>query len=156
MRFSVNRWLTGLSIVLGVVVFSSTPALAQDAGIRGGISIDPDQFYFGGHLETSPLVERLHFRPNVEVGIGDDLTLIAANMEFVYKFSRSRGLNLYAGGGPALNIFMVDSPGDNDAETEAGFNVLVGAETPKGLFFEFKMGLIDSPDIKFGVGYTWR
>ena len=156
MRFSVNRWVTGLSFLLGVVLFSSTPALAQDAGIRGGISIDPDQFYFGGHLETSPLVDRLYFRPNVEVGIGDDLTLIAANMEFVYKFSRSRGLNLYAGAGPALNIFMVDSPGDNDAETEAGFNILVGAETPKGLFFEFKIGAIDSPDFKFGVGYTWR
>ena len=156
MRFSVKRWLTGLSILLGVVLFSATPAVAQDAGIRGGISIDPDQFYFGGHLETGPLVERLHFRPNVEVGIGDDLTLIGANMEFVYKFTRSRGLNLYAGGGPALNIFMFDGPGDNDAETEAGFNVLVGAETPRGLFFEFKLGLIDSPDLKFGVGYTWR
>ena len=156
MRFSVNRFLTGLSILLGVVLFSATPALAQDPGLRGGISIDPDQFYFGGHLETGPLVERLHFRPNVEVGIGDDLTLIAANMEFVYKFTRSRGLNLYAGGGPALNIFMFDGPGDNDAETEAGFNVLVGAETPRGWFFEAKFGLIDSPDLKFGVGYTWR
>ena len=156
MRFSVKRFLAGLSILLGVVVFSSTPALAQDGGIRGGISIDPDQFYFGGHLETAPLVDRLYFRPNVEVGIGDDLTLIGANMEFVYKFSRSRGLNLYAGAGPALNIFMFDGPGDNDAETEAGFNILVGAETPKGLFFEFKIGAIDSPDFKFGVGYTWR
>ena len=156
MRFSVKRFLAGLSILLGVVSFSATPALAQDGGIRGGISIDPDQFYFGGHLETSPLVDRLYFRPNVEVGIGDDLTLIAANMEFVYKFSRNRGLNLYAGAGPALNIFMFDGPGDNDAETEAGFNILVGAETPGGLFFEFKMGAIDSPDFKFGVGYTWR
>lgn len=156
MRLSVKRWVTGLSFLLGVVLISATPALAQDGGIRGGISIDPDQFYFGGHLETGPLVERLHFRPNVEVGIGDDLTLIGANMEFVYKFTRSRGLNLYAGGGPALNIFMFDGAGDNDSETEAGFNVLVGAETPRGLFFEFKMGLIDSPDLKFGVGYTWR
>jgi hypothetical protein len=154
MRVSVNRWLTGLSFLLGVVLFSSTPALAQDAGIRGGISVDPDQFYFGGHLETSPLVDRLYFRPNLEVGIGDDLTLIAANMEFVYKFTRSRGLNLYAGAGPALNIFMFDE--SDDAETEAGFNILVGAETPKGLFFEFKIGTIDSPDFKFGVGYTWR
>ena len=154
MRVSVNRWLTGLSFLLGVVLFSSTPALAQDPGIRGGISIDPDQFYFGGHLETSPLVDRLYFRPNLEVGIGDELTLIGANMEFVYKFTRNRGLNLYAGAGPALNIFMFDE--SDDAETEAGFNILVGAETPKGLFFEFKIGAIDSPDFKFGVGYTWR
>lgn len=153
MRHFVTRCLTGLSFLLGVVLFSSTPALAQDGGIRGGISIDPDQFYFGGHLETSALVNRVHFRPNVEVGIGDDLTLIAANMEFVYKFSNSRPWNLYAGGGPALNIFMVD---DVDSETEAGFNALVGLESSKGLFFEFKLGMVDSPDFKFGVGYTWR
>jgi hypothetical protein len=156
MGFRVNRWLTGLSFLLGVVVFSATPAVAQDGGIRGGISVDPDQFYFGGHLETSPLIDRLYFRPNVEVGFGDDMTLIGANMEFVYKFSTNRSLNLYAGGGPALNIFMFEGDGDDDSETEAGMNVLVGAETSRGLFFEFKIGFIDSPDFKFGVGYTWR
>jgi hypothetical protein len=153
MRHSANGWLTGLSLLLGVVLFSSTPALAQDGGIRGGISVDPDQFYFGGHLETSPLVDRLYFRPNVEVGVGDDLMLIAANMEFVYKFTTRRAWNLYAGAGPALNIYMVD---DVDAETDAGFNVMVGVEQSRGLFFEFKIGAIDSPDFKFGVGYTWR
>ena len=156
MSHFVTRWVTGLSFFLALVVFSATPAMAQDPGIRGGISLDPDQFYFGGHLETSPLVDRLHFRPNVEVGIGDDLTLIAANMEFVYKFTARRAWNFYAGGGPALNIFMFDGAGDNDSETEAGFNVLAGAESSGGLFFEFKLGLIDSPELKFGVGYTWR
>ena len=114
-------------------------------------------FYFGGHLETRPLVERLYFRPNVEVGLGDDLTLIAANMEFVYKFSISRAWELYAGGGPALNVFMFDGDGDDDSQTEAGLNFLVGVEQANGLFFEFKIGVIDdSPDLKFGVGYTWR
>src|SRR4029450_7206222 len=108
-----------------------TPAVAQDAGIRGGISVDPDQFYVGGHLETPPLVDRLYFRPNLEVGFGDDLTLIAANMEFVYKFSRNRAMNLYAGAGPALNIFLTDGDGDN-SDTEAGFNFLVGMETNRG------------------------
>lgn len=156
MRHCVTRWVTGLSFLLGLVLFSATPAAAQDPGIRGGISIDPDQFYFGGHVETAPLVDRLHFRPNVEIGFGDDLTLIGANMEFVYKFSTGRDVNLYAGAGPALNIFMFDGGGDNDTETEAGFNVLAGIETRRGLFFEFKLGMIDSPELKFGVGYTWR
>lgn len=156
MRHCVNRWLTGLSFFLGVVIFSSTPALAQDGGIRGGISVDPDQFYFGGHLETSPLIDHLHFRPNVEIGIGDDLTLIGANMEFVYKFTTRRPWNLYAGGGPTLNIYMFDGDGDDDSETEAGLNILVGVEQRNGLFFEFKIGAVDSPDFKFGVGYTWR
>jgi hypothetical protein len=153
MKCFVTRWVAGVSFLLGLVLFSPALASAQDGGIRGGISVDPDQFYFGGHLETSPLIDRLHFRPNVEVGVGDDLTLIAANMEFVYKFSTRRDWNLYAGGGPALNIYMVD---DRDSETDAGVNVLVGVEQSKGLFFEFKLGLIDSPDFKFGVGYTWR
>jgi hypothetical protein len=156
MNAFVTRWVTGVSLLLGLVLFSSAPALAQNGGIRGGISVDPDQFYFGGHLETSPLVDRVYFRPNVEVGIGDDLTLIAANMEFVYKFSTRRPWNIYAGAGPALNIYMFDRPGDDDAETEAGFNVLAGVESARGLFFEFKVGAIDSPDFKFGVGYTWR
>jgi hypothetical protein len=35
-------------------------------------------------------------------------------------------------------------------------NLLVGVEAPRGLFFEFKVGVIDSPDFKFGVGWTFR
>jgi hypothetical protein len=153
MRQFVTSWVTGLSFLLGLVVFSSAPAFAQDGGIRGGISVDPDQFYFGGHLETSPLIDRLYFRPNVEVGFGDNLTLIAANMEFVYKFTTRRPWNIYAGGGPALNILI---PEGGDSDTDAGLNLLVGVEQARGLFFEFKLGAIDSPDFKFGVGYTWR
>ena len=153
MRLVMSRLTTVLSLIATMTLFSAAPVLAQDAGIRGGISVDPDQFYFGGHIETSPLVDRLHFRPNVEVGIGDDLMLIAANMEFVYKFSRRSGWGIYAGAGPALNVYMVD---EGDSEMDAGFNVLVGAESSRGLFFEFKIGAIDSPDFKFGVGYTWR
>ena len=141
--------------VAGAVTIAAPPASAQqlEVGARAGVSVDPDQFYFGAHLETSPLIDHLYFRPNVEVGFGDDLVLIGANMEFVYKFTNSRPWNLYAGGGPALNIFMVD---EGDSNTDAGFNVLVGAESSRGLFFEFKIGTIDSPDFKFGVGYTWR
>ena len=115
--------------------------------------MDPDQFYFGGHVETSALVDRLHFRPNVEVGFGDDLTLITANMDFVYKFLTGRnGWGLYAGGGPALNVYMLD----DDSNSEAGLNFLVGVYQAKGLFFEFKVGVMDSPDFKFGVGWTFR
>jgi hypothetical protein len=45
---------------------------------------------------------------------------------------------------------------DNDSEAEGGLNFVFGAETRRGLFFEMKVGVIDSPDLKFGVGYTWR
>lgn len=154
MSHAVTRSITRLSFLLGALFLLTVPAAAQDAGLRAGLSVDPDQFYFGGHLETSPLVDRIHFRPNVEVGFGDDLTLIGANMEFVYKFPNRRDWGLFAGGGPALNVYMFDNV--DDSETDAGLNLLLGVENSRGLFFEFKMGLIDSPDFKFGVGWTFR
>jgi len=154
MSHAVTRSITRLSFLLGALFFLTIPAAAQDAGLRAGLSVDPDQFYFGGHIETSPLVDRIHFRPNVEVGFGDDLTLIGANMEFVYKFPNRRDWGLFAGGGPALNVYMFDNV--DDSETDAGLNLLLGVENSRGLFFEFKMGLIDSPDFKFGVGWTFR
>ena len=153
MRLVMIRFVTVVSFLAAMTLLPAAPVLAQDAGVRGGLTVNPDQFYFGGHIETSPLVDRLYFRPNVELGIGEDLMLIAANMEFVYKFLNRSGWGLYAGGGPALNVYMID---DGDSDTEAGFNVVVGAESSRGLFFEFKIGAIDSPDFKFGVGYTWR
>ncbi|MEP6782066.1 MAG: hypothetical protein ABI983_00265 [Acidobacteriota bacterium] len=154
MRIRVTKWVGGVSFLLGLVLFSPAPAFAQHGGIRGGISVNPDQIYFGGHLETSPLIDRLYFRPNVEVGFGDKVTLIGANMEFVYKFTSRRPWNVYAGGGPALNITMTD--GEDGSKTNAGLNLLVGVEQAKGLFFEFKIGVVDSPDFKFGVGWTFR
>ena len=123
-------------------------------GVRAGLSLDPDQFYLGGHIETAPLVERLVFRPNVEVGFGDDVMLAAFNFEFVWMFPRRRSpWGCYAGGGPASNLYLFDGPGD---ETVGGFNFVAGVENRKGLFFEFKFGVADSPDFKFGVGFTFR
>ena len=154
MRLVMTRFVTVFSFLVMMTALSAMPAQAQDAGIRGGVSLDPDQFYFGGHIETSPLVDRLTFRPNVEIGFGEDIMLIAATMEFAYKFPRRGGWGFYAGGGPALNVYTFDDV--DDSQTEAGVNFMIGVESSRGLFFEFKAGVLDSPDFKFGVGYTWR
>ena len=131
----------------------ASPAQAQvSPGVQAGVSINPDQFFFGGHVETSPLVDRVRFRPGVDIGIGEDLTLVAVNLDFTYFFTANRPWNPYAGGGPAINVFNFD--GGTDAE--AGFNFLIGAKSRTGLFVEMKLGVMDSPDVKFGVGYTFR
>lgn len=150
----VSFFLACLSILPGL----PAPAAAQGPGIRGGISINPDQVYFGGHFESAPLVDRLSFRPNLEVGVGDNRTVVGVNMEFVYKFPRRRGWRLYLGGGPAVNFTTVDGGGNRSdgTSTDGGLNFLVGAEQARGLFFEMKVGAIDSPDVKFGVGFTFR
>ena len=139
---------------LVVFLFSAqaAPAVAQTVGVRAGVSIDPEQFYFGGHAETPPLVDRLHFRPNLEIGVGDDRTITALNVEFAYLFPSPEAWSVYAGAGPALNV--IARAGDTDSE--AGFNVLVGVAHEDGLFGEVKVGTFDSPRLKFGVGYAFR
>ena len=160
MTGSASAKTTLVKFVLTVGLLMGLPGLAaaQGPGVRGGVSIDPDQFYVGAHYETSALVDRLHFRPNVEAGFGDDLRLVSLNFEFAYKFPRRNGWQLYAGGGPAINLYSLDrGPGnDRDTNSESGLNVMIGVEQASGLFFEFKIGAIDSPDMKFGVGWTFR
>jgi hypothetical protein len=146
---SVSTFLAGLALLL-----LPSLAAAQGPGVRGGVSVDPDQFYFGGHYETTPLIDRLRFKPNIEIGIGDDLTHVGVNFEFVYKYSVNNAWSLYAGAGPAINFYSFDDV--DDGQTEPGLNILFGAEAASGLFFEVKLGTIDSPELKFGVGFTFR
>ena len=140
------------ALLCAVLVAFAQPVLAQGVGLRAGASADPDQFYFGGHVETAPLVEALRFRPNLEIGLGDDVTHIGANVEFVYPFRLSDSdWSFYPGAGPALNVYDFD----RGSEVEGGLNILLGLEHDDGLFIEFKVGALDSPDVKLGVGYTF-
>jgi hypothetical protein len=137
-----------------VCAFLAAPAYAQSAGVRIGVSGDPSQFYFGGHYETAPFVEQLRFRPNLEIGVGDGHTLTAVNFEFAYfvPLQRRNPWSVYFGAGPAL---VIDHVRDN-TNTGGGFNILVGLQHQQGFFAEVKVGAIDSPSFKFGVGYTFR
>lgn len=144
-------WVFLVGLALGG---AAAPALAQQGvGVRAGVSADPDQFYVGAHYVTAPFVDKVRFQPNVEVGFGDHLTLVAVNIEFAYWGRLNRDWQFYAGGGPALNVYDFD--GSRDGDTEPGFNLLAGVRARKGVFFEFKVGVMDSPEIKFGVGYTF-
>lgn len=139
--------------VVASLMLLATPANAQTFGVRAGASADPDQFFFGGHYETKPLMKNLTFRPNIEVGVGDDVTLVAFNIEFAYWIDLdNQPWRVYLGGGPAANLY----DRDDSTDLEGGFNLMVGAQHRGGLFVEFKVGLIDSPDVKFGVGYAFK
>jgi hypothetical protein len=150
--FSKATAVAALAVMMWVV--SSQAARAQGPGVRAGLSVDPDQFYFGGHFETDELIDQLYFRPNLEVGVGDDVTTVAANIEVIYKMplKNRRGTSFYVGGGPAINWY--DHDGGTDAK--GGFNLLGGLEFNERFFFEVKGGLADSPDLKVGIGYTFR
>ena len=140
-------------VACAVLVISAGTAAAQGPGARAGVSVDPDQFYVGGHYETDELIERLYFRPNLEVGFGDDVTTVAVNIEAIYKYAlrNHRDTRVYAGGGPAINFY----DRDNESDAKGGLNLLGGIEFGK-VFFEVKGGLFDSPNLKVGIGYTFR
>ena len=139
---------------------TAMPTLASAQGIRAGVSVDPEEFVFGGHVESDPLVDRLVFRPNAEVGVGDNRVLISLNFEFVYKVPlEDNPWVVYVGAGPALNITSFGDEGRrgrDDTDVGGGFNILVGLEHPGGLFTEFKVGAIDSPNLRFTVGYSFN
>src|SRR5262245_33431318 len=76
MRKIVTRWLSWFGPLTIVILCTASGAWAQEGarglGLRAGVGIDPTQFYFGGHITAGPVVEKLWFRPNVEVGFGDN------------------------------------------------------------------------------------
>jgi hypothetical protein len=135
---------------------SVTSASAQDGpGLRAGLSADPDQFFFGGHYVTRPIWDQMRFQPNVEAGFGDDLTVVAFNVEFAYWMPIGADWHAYVGGGPAMNLFSGNGK-DHDEDVGAGLTILAGFRRRGGLFFEMKVGAFDSPDFKLAVGYTFR
>jgi hypothetical protein len=155
---AMTRRFLPMTLVLPFVIFFSAPAFAQaHAGVRVGVSADPDQFFFGGHVETRPLIEHLSFRPNVELGFGDDVTVIGLNFEFAYSIPMNRQpWRVYLGAGPAANIVSGSGRRDDGDDVVPGFNILVGIQHTRGLFAELKIGAIDSPELKFTVGYAFK
>lgn len=134
------------------LLLAAAPVRAQDGfGVRTGVSVDPDQFYIGAHVGVGPLVRHLWFRPNLELGFGDGVTLVAINAELAYFFPSSKPWQLYLGGGPALNIY----DHDNGSDTQAGLNFMLGVAHRGGFFVEAKVGVFDSPELKFGFGYSF-
>ena len=136
-----------------MILTSAASALAQGPGVRAGVSVNPDQFYVGGHYETDELIDHVFLRPNLEVGVGDDVTTVSVNIEAIYKFAlkNRHDTYFYAGGGPSINVYDTDGGSD----TKGGLNLLAGLEFGK-FFLEVKAGTFDSPDMKVGIGYTFR
>jgi hypothetical protein len=139
-----------------------TPEIRFDGwGIRAGLSSDPDQVYGGVHFNLGQLTKDVRFRPSVEVGFGDDQTVVQMLAEVHYVFSTFQPLKPYAGAGLGLTYVNYDDdyPGDG-SETGGSLNAIGGVETKltqgMTIFFEVKVGLAhDDPDLKFGVGLSW-
>jgi hypothetical protein len=145
-------------VVASIVVMTAGSVTAPadtSAVLRGGLSVDPDQFLVGAHLNLSPVGENVYIVPSAEAGFGDDLFTLSFNGDVQYRFDVRRGSEVrpYAGGG--LTLYYVDFDGGSDSEL--GVSVLGGiffARTSGNpMFLEVKAGLSNEvPDWKIVFG----
>jgi len=175
----------GLSLPLLILLaVPSAPALAQTPssgtkpattsgatgigyrgwGVQAGVSSSPDQFYGGVHFELGEFAKDVRFRPTVEIGVGDHVTLLTALAEVHYVFSKVQVWRPYVGGGAGLTHASFDSDAKRDGaknDTDFALMGIGGVETRlksgTKLYFEGKVGIDnDDPDFKIGVGWSWK
>jgi hypothetical protein len=132
-------------------------------GIRAGVSSDPDQVYGGVHFNLGEFATNVRFRPSLEVGFGDDVTLVQVNAEVHYVFNKVQVWKPYVGGLVDFSWYDLDDapPQADDSDTNVGLMGVGGVETRLksgvGMFFEGKIGLTDDdPDFKVGIGWSWK
>jgi hypothetical protein len=159
----LRKLLLTATLALAIPVAASA-ATVTSFGPRIGLSLDPDQLVIGGQINTSEIAKNITLNPNLEIGFGDDVTVVAVNFDGQYHF-RVQGSDWrpYVGLGLGINFVSVDLPAPfrDESDTEIGLNVAVGSNIPTGggnpLFGELRFMLGDGslPGLKlmFGVNF---
>jgi hypothetical protein len=157
-------------VALAIAAVAAAPALAQEEaggasptlqkfGLRAGwTSWDSlNQFHFGAHYLAGELFPNVELTPNVEIGVGDDATIVAVQADLAYQFTEffQKPWGLYGGGSLAFNYYK---PSGFDSDTDLGLSLVAGgkydfASGRQGML-EIRVGLMDSPDFKLTVGTT--
>jgi opacity protein-like surface antigen len=168
------RRSSAIPLFLVLTLAIAAPAIAQSSaggsglgwegwGVRVGASSDPDQVYGGFHFDLGHFARDVRFRPTIELGIGDDVTLLQALAEAHYVFSKVQVWKPYVGGGVGLSWVEIDDapPQVDDSDTDIALMGIGGVETSlksgARFFMELKIGFgDDDPDFKVGLGWTWR
>lgn len=151
---------------IAILLFATGSLFAQPerpfgvhgVGPRLGVTIDPDQFHIGGQLDLGDLAERLMIIPSLEIGFGDNVTIITPMFDVQYRFREDWGSwNPYLGAGIGPVFISADHGGDN---TELGLTIQGGIArrmvSQTGFFFlEGKLGLVDYPDVRLSAGWNF-
>lgn len=149
-----------------LVLLCALPAFAgqRTAGFHGigprvGMTFNPDQVHFGGHIDFGDMAPDLMMLANIEIGVGEDITTVAPSFELDYRFHSDWGVwTPYLGGGLGPIFYSWDHGGSSsDFAAYMQFGIGKGsAGSQSGHFFiEGKLGLIDAPDFKATVGWTF-
>ena len=157
-----------VSAAIALISFFLGPAeaAAQEAdlglrgfGIRGGVTIDPDQVHIGVHMNAGRFAPKVRFQPSFELGFGSDRVVGTINVDALYTFD-PRPWVPYLGGGLGIGLVSRDSgqdDGNNDFDVEAGLNLIGGFEwgASRQYLLEARLGVGGIPDFKITVGRTF-
>src|SRR6266850_8526126 len=72
--------LCAFAALLPLTVLAQGPVV-DSYGLRAGFSTSPDQLVLGGQMSVGEVAPNLSFDPNVELGFGDNVTIIAFNLD---------------------------------------------------------------------------
>src|SRR5438067_1576907 len=135
------------------VVIGISPALAQGYALRGGASVNPDQVYGGVQYEIAPIVHNVWLTPSIDAGFGNQATLIDGNIDFLYRrpVARRSPWTMHVGGGPALNYYRLPFY----SRTAAGIGAVAALSHASGWFTQLRLGFLENPDFRLGVGYRF-
>ena len=160
----LRRSLIALALLVMLPLAASAGSF-NSYGPEIGFSQSPDQLVLGGHLNWNSVAPHLDFSPGIDLGLGDNLTLVSFNGDFHYRIASSTSWQPYIGGGMGLHFaeagtaFASRNRNDNTA-MRAGGHFIAGAAIPtagKSRFFtELKLGFGDSPDLKAVAGWNYR
>jgi len=133
-------------------------------GVRAGFSSSPDQLVLGGQLSVGEVAPNLSFDPNIELGFGDNATILSFNLDMHYHFDLSNSSwKPYIGGGAGIHHIQLDLPPgfSDDSFTKVAGSFILGAGVPtrsgNRFFTELKVGLGDwASDFKALVGWNFR
>jgi hypothetical protein len=162
----MERRAVAFSLALLLAVPATGRALdlkPRDVHLRAGVSLNPDQFHVGLHAGIgSP--RRIGFRPSLDLGLGNGVVLLSLNGDVLYRFERTKRLQPFLGGGPALSLIDVtDGVGEAEGLTaEVAGHVVAGlhwlpAKGQRGrrYFVEARGGYGDTPDFKLTLGIAF-
>ncbi|HEX5045008.1 MAG TPA: hypothetical protein VFV75_19095 [Candidatus Polarisedimenticolaceae bacterium] len=163
------------ALLLTTLLFSILPAAAAEMGLRGwglraGVASDPDQLLLGAHWDLGDVAPQFRMVPNVQLGVGDDATVLEGTLPVHYVFGKvDAGFAPYVGAGLAVAWIDVDHDhghgnddfldDEDDSDVELGAKVLGGLEwtmrSKNKFFVELNLGIGDLHDFQAVAGWTF-
>jgi opacity protein-like surface antigen len=127
-------------------------------GVRFGLSDDPNQLVVGAQYDFGEITDNVHFEPNIEIGFGDDHTVLSGTAAVHYHFMDVEKVRPYAGGGVALAYVDIDHALGNDSEFEIAVKAIGGVMWPlkhqRDFFLELNLNFGDIQETQLMAG--WR